>query len=170
MALAFRVIASAFLAFLGVSATYLVADGRGILPWLLIFAVGLGIGFGTRGGWLAALVGVIAAHVLVGYGRSVYRGEVGRDAIDFAGDGLLLGIVLFTPGYLFGAAARRRPRAATGITKTDGEEVASVASASEPWLSRRAMIVLGSVILGTFALFMGFIVVMLLTTGGDRAP
>jgi len=88
--------------------------------------------------------------------------ESGRDAIDFAGDGLMLGIVLFTPGYLFGAAARRRPPVATS---DGGEGVA----ADEPWLSRRAMVVLACAILGVFGLLMGYIVVLLVTSGGDRA-
>jgi len=161
MSLAVRTLVSAAVALLGVAATYLVADGRGIGPWLLIFAVGLGVGFGTRGGWLASLIGVIAAHVLVGYAKTLNGLESGRDAIDFAGDGLLLGIVLFTPGYLFGAAARRRPAVAMS---DDGEAVA----ADEPWLSRRAMVVLACAILGVFGLLMGYIVVLLLTSGGDR--
>ena len=112
MALLLRTLVSAVAALLGVLATYAVADGRGIGPWLLVFAVGLGVGFAARGGWLAGLVGVIAAHVLVGYVKSLNGMEGGRDAIDFAGDGLLLGIVFFTPGYLFGTAARRRPAVA----------------------------------------------------------
>jgi hypothetical protein len=162
-ALVFRTLVSVVAALVGVLATYAVADGRGIGPWLLIFAVGLGVGFGTRGGWLAGLFGVIAAHVLVGYVKTMNGSEGGRDAIDFAGDGLLLGIVLFTPGYLFGAAARRRP---ADVTSDDGEEGA----ADEPWLSRRAMVVLACAILGVFGLLMGYIVVLLLTSGGDRTP
>jgi len=161
MPLLFRPLVSAVAALLGVSVTYALADGRGIGPWLLIFAVGLAVGFGTRGGWLAGLVGVIAGHVLVGYVKSMNGMESGRDGIDFAGDGLLLGIVLFTPGYLFGAAARRRPAGAS----TDGGEAVAT---DELWLSRRAMVVLGCVILGTFGLLMGYIVLLLLTTGGDR--
>ena len=157
-----RTLVSAVAALLGVLATYAVADGRGIGPWVLIFLVGLGVGFGTRGGWLAGLVGVIAAHVLVGYIKSMNGLEGGRDAIDFAGDGLMLGIVLFTPGYLFGAAARRRPAVAT----SDGGQAAAK---DEPWLSRRAMVIIGCVILGAFGLLMGYLVVLLLTTGGDRA-
>jgi hypothetical protein len=160
--LVLRTLVSAVAALLGVLATYAVADGRGIGPWLLVFAVGLGVGFGTRGGWLAGLVGVIAAHVLVGYVKTLNGPEGGRDAIDFAGDGLLLGIVLFTPGYLFGAAARRRPAV---VTRDGGEAVA----ADEPWLSRRAMVVLACAILGAFGLLMGYIVVLLLSSGGDRA-
>jgi hypothetical protein len=69
--------------------------------------------------------------------------------------------VLFTPGYLFGAAARRRPVVAT----SDGGEAVAT---DEPWLSRRAMVVLGCVILGVFGLLMGYIVLLLLSTGGDR--
>jgi hypothetical protein len=157
-----RTLVSAVAALLGVLATYAVADGRGIGPWLPVFAVGLGVGFGTRGGWLAGLVGVIAAHVLVGYVKTLNGMESGRDAIDFAGDGLLLGIVLFTPGYLFGAAARRRPLAAT----SDGGEAVA---AGEPWLSRRAMVVLGCAILGVFGLLMGYVLVLLVSSGGDRA-
>jgi hypothetical protein len=162
MALVLRTLVTAVVALLGVSATYAVADGRGIGPWLLIFAVGLGVGFGTRGGWLAGLVGVIAAHVLVGYVKSMNGLEGGREAIAFAGDGLFLGILLFTPGYLFGAAARRGPAI---VTSDDGEAVAT----NEPWLSRRAMVIIGCVILGAFGLLMGYLVVLLLTTGGDRA-
>ena len=79
MSLAVRTLVSAAVALLGVAATYLVADGRGIGPWLLIFAVGLGVGFGTRGGWLASLIGVIAAHVLVGYAKTLNGLESGRD-------------------------------------------------------------------------------------------
>jgi hypothetical protein len=158
-----RTLVSAVAALLGVLATYAVADGRGIGPWVLIFLVGLGVGFGTRGGWLAGLVGVIAAHVLVGYVEFMNGLEGGRDAIDFAGDGLMLGIVLFTPGYLFGAAARRRPAVAT----SDGGEAVA---ADAPWLSRRAMVVLACAILGVFGLLMGYIVVLLLTSGGDRTP
>jgi hypothetical protein len=161
MSLVLRTLVSAVAALLGVLATYAVADGRGIGPWLLIFAVGLAVGFGTRGGWLAGLVGVIAAHVLVGYVKTLSELEGGRDAIDFAGDGLLLGIVLFTPGYLLGAAARR----STVVATSDGGEAVAP---DEPWLSRRAMVVLACAILGVFGLLMGYIVVLLLTSGGDR--
>jgi hypothetical protein len=161
MSLLLRTLVSAVAALLGVLATYAVADGRGMGPWLLVFAVGLGVGFGTRGGWLAGLVGVVAGHVLVGYVKTLNGLESGRDAIDFAGDGLMLGIVLFTPGYLFGAAARRRPVAAA----SDGGEAVA---ADGPWLSRRAMVIIGCAILGVFGLLMGYIVVLLLTTGGDR--
>jgi hypothetical protein len=162
MALVLRTVVSAAAALLGVLATYAVADGRGIGPWLLIFAVGLGVGFGTRGGWLAGLVGVIAAHVLVGYVKSMNGFEGGRDTIAFAGDGLFLGILLFTPGYLFGAAARPRPAIAT----SDGGEAVA---ADEPWLSRRAMVLLACAVLGAFGVLMGYIVVLLLSSGGDRA-
>jgi hypothetical protein len=161
-ALVLRTLVSAVAGLLGVSASYAVADGRGIGPWLLIFAVGLGVGFGTRGGWLAGLVGVIAAHVFVGYVKTLNGLESGRDAIDFAGDGLLLGITLFTPGYLFGAAARRRP----SVAASDGGEAVA---ADEPWLSRRAMVVIACAILGVFGLLMGYVLVLLLSTGGDRA-
>lgn len=162
-----RIVATVVIALLGVSATYLLTDGRGILPWLPLFAVGLVVGFGTRGGWLAALAGAIGAHVLVGYVKIANGLELGRDAIDFAGDGLLLGIVLFTPGYLFGAAARARRAAPAIVVASDAH--GTIASPSEPWPRPRTMVVVACAILGVFGLLMGYIVVLLMTAGGDRA-
>jgi len=163
-----RTLVSAVAALLGVLATYAVADGRGIGPWLLVFAVGLGVGFCTRGGWPAGLVGVIAAHVLVGYVKTLNGLESGRDAIDFAGDGLMLGIVLFTPGYLFGAAARRRPGPQVGGGTRDDANAVSVDRPSGQWLTRREMVLVGCAILGAFGVMMGIVLVQLLSSG-DRA-
>jgi hypothetical protein len=101
---------------------------------------------------------------MVGYVKVANGMDYGRDAIDFAGDGLLLGVVLFTPGYLFGAAARAG-RAAASIVTNDAQ--GTIATTSEPWVSPRAMVVLGCAILGVFGLVMAFLVVMLLATSGN---
>lgn len=155
MPLLLRVLVTAFAAFAGVSAAYLVADGRGWLPWVMIFGVGLGVGLATRGGWLAGMAGVIAAHVLVGYVGASIQQDFGRDAIDFAGDGLLLGVVLFTPAYLFGAASRLRNTAAAGPVTTDAAGPAADRPSS--LLSPRAMVGVGCAILGAFGLMLGYI-------------
>jgi hypothetical protein len=154
------------LAFVGVAGSYALADRRGFAPYILIFLVGLGIGFGTRGGWVAAMVGVVAAHVAVGLVKASTGVEGGRELTSYAGEGLLIGITFFTPGYLFGAAARvRRERQMTATTAAASEPAAAV-SASNQWITPRGMVYLGCGILAAVGLLMVYIYWQLTKGGG----
>ena len=160
-----RVLVTATLALAGVCLTYAVADGRGILPWMLTVALGLVVGYATRGGWLAGMAGVIAGHVVVGYVRAAIREEAGPDFMNSGGEGLLIGIVLFTPGYLFGAASRLQDTLrARGRAPTDGVE--PIPDAQPSGLSPREMVGLGCGILVVFGLGLAYIVFQLTRGGG----
>jgi hypothetical protein len=133
----------------------------------LIFLVGLGIGFGTRGGWIAGILGAVAAHVAVGLVKVATGVEGAREITSYAGDGLLIGITFLTPGYLFGAAARVRREQPTIATTTAGSEPAAAAVASsDAWITSRGMVYLGCGILAAVALLMIYIYWKLTKGGG----
>ena len=157
MALVWRVLITALAAFVGVCAAYFVAGGRGW--WFAIFVVGLIAGRATRGGWLAGMAGVIGGHLLMGSLNAPILSGYRRDATDFAFYGGLYGIVLFTPAYLFGAAARMRKQPTIGQAATDRARAAPKALSSG--LSPGAMVGLGCAILGVSALVFGFFAYLL---------
>ena len=158
-----RWLVNAVLAFVGVGLAFLLGEGHGLLPWILTFVVGFAIGFASRGPWPPALIGVIGAQVVVEVIQASARTETGRDIIDFAGDGLLLGIVMFTPAYLFGAAARRGP-GPPAIPQNSHEDSADAPSRS--WLSSGQMVFVGCAILTVFGLLIAYLAWQWARTGG----
>lgn len=154
------------LAFVGVAGAYALADGRGFAPYILIFLVGLGIGFGTRGGWIAAIVGVVVAQVAVDVVKAATGIDRAREITSYAGDGLQVGIVLFTPGYLFGAAARVHREQPTTATTTTGSEPDAAVAVSNAWITPRGMVYLGCGILAAVGLLMVYIYWQLTKRGG----
>jgi len=86
-----------------------------------------------------------------------------RVTIDFAGDGLLLGIVMFTPAFLFGAAARRGPGPPA---VPEGSDQVSANASSRGWLSSGQMVFVGCAILTIFGLLIAYLAWQLTRTGG----
>src|SRR5258706_6753214 len=158
-----RSLVTAGLTFAGVCFAYLVADGRGLLPWLLVFVVGLAIGFRSCGPWPAGVVGVVVAQVVVDLIKANARAETASAIASLAGGGLFLAIVLFTPGYLFGAAARRGPGPPAEPEQVDPT---SPKAASDDWLSSGQMVFVGCAILTAFGLFLAFIMWLWTKDGG----
>jgi len=158
-----RWLVNAVLAFVGVSLAFLLGEGHGLLPWILTFVVAFAIGFASRGPWPPALIGVIGAQVVVEVIRASARNETGRDIIDFAGDGLLLGIVMFAPAYLFGTAARRGP--GPPAVPAGSDQVLANAS-SRGWLSSGQMVFGGCAILTVFGLLIAYLAWQWARTGG----
>jgi hypothetical protein len=149
----------------GVVAVYLVADRRGVLPLVLMFVVGLAIGFGTRGGWLASMVGVILAGAVFGAIKGLGGSIPGWDLVRFyAAEALLFGLTMFTPGYLFGAAVWLSPKIPRESTLENGEPV--TASESQPWMTSTAMSFLGCAILIGVGVVFAYILWQLRETGG----
>jgi hypothetical protein len=144
-----RMAITASVAFIGVAVAYSVAGGR--WWWFVIFVAGLIAGRATRGGWLAGMAGVIGGHLAMHYVQGAAPQDIER-AIDDAAEGALIGVALFTPAYLFGAAARLRKEPAGAGAATDG---------AEPGLSPRAMVGLGCAILGVVGLLLGGIAFLL---------
>jgi len=156
---------TAALACIGVVAAYLVADRRGVLPLVLIFVVGLAIGFGTRGGWLVSMVGVILAGAVFGAVKALGDSVPGAELIRFyAGETLLFGMTIFTPGYLFGAAARLSPKVPQESALESGEPI--TAADSQRRMTSTAMSFLGCAILIGVGLVFGYILWRLRETGG----
>ena len=158
-----RWLVNAALAFGGVGLAFLLGDGHGLLPWILTFVVAFAIGFASRGPWPPALIGVIGAQVVVEVIQASARNETGRDIIGFAGDGLLLGIVMFTPAFLFGAAARRGPGPPA---VPEGSDQVSANASSRGWLSSGQMVFVGCAILTVFGLLIAYLAWQLTRTGG----
>jgi hypothetical protein len=158
-----RSLVTAGLTFVGVCVAFLLGDGHGILPWLLVFVVGLAIGFRSGGPWLAGVVGVIGAQVVVEIIQlRFWMGSV-RTIASLAGDGLLVAIVVFTPAYLFGAAARRGPGPPAEPERVDP---AVPGSPSGGLLSSGQMVFIGCGILTVFGLLMAYIVWQWTRLGG----
>ena len=149
-----RWLVTAALTFAGVCLVFLLGEGHGFLPWILVFLVGLAIGFRSGGPWLAGVVGVIAAQVVVEVIQESFKTGSVRTVASFAGDGLLLAIVVFTPAYLFGAAWRRGPGLPAEPERMDP---AAPGSPSDGWLSSGQMIFVGCATLAVFGLLMVYI-------------
>jgi hypothetical protein len=144
MAVAWRRMAiTALVALGGVAVAYFIAGGR--WWWFVIFVAGLIAGRATRGGWLAGMAGVIGGHVVMHYVQGAAPRDIER-AIDDAAEGALIGVALFTPGYLFAAAARLRKEPRLRRAATDE---AGLAADDRPLeLGPGAMVAIGCAILG----------------------
>jgi hypothetical protein len=153
------------LVFACVCLAFLLGEGHGLMGWILTFVVGLGIGFANRGPWSAGLIGVIAAQVVVGLIQESFRTGTARTPVGFAGDGLLLAIVMFTPGYLFGAAARRGP-GPPAVPAAPDPDPAAAGGSSKELLSSGQMVFVGCAILTVFGLLMGYLLWQLTKDGG----
>jgi hypothetical protein len=144
-------------AFAGVLAIYVFADGPGLTPFILMSFLGIGIAFGTRGGWLLGMLGLVAATVLVGVVKYSTGGDVGDNAARYVGPALNIGFMFFTPGYLVGALARwRRDRRAVRVAAADSWPAGRI-NAAELVLSQRKTALLALAILFVITLVLQFI-------------
>jgi hypothetical protein len=152
-------------AFAGVVAIYVFADGPGLTPFILMFFLGIGIAFGTRGGWLLGMLGLLAATVLVGVVKYSTGGDVGDNATRYVGPALNIAFMFFTPGYLVGALAPwRRDRRAVRLAAADSWPAAGI-NASELVLSQRKTALLALAILFVITLVLQFITANLFGLG-----
>lgn len=84
--------------------------------------VGLVVGYATRGPWIAGAIGVVLASAVAGIGLSLLDANVYRGVVnDLVGLGVIIAIMLFTPAYLFGSAARPTSRELTPASDSPGQ-------------------------------------------------
>ena len=145
-------------AFAGAVAIYVFADGQTLMPFILIFFLGIGIAFGTRGGWLLGMLGVVAATILVGLLKYSTGGDVGDNMARYVGPAVNVSFMFFTPGYLVGALARwRRDRRAVRLVAADSWPAAGI-NAAELVLSQRKTALVALAILFVITQVLQFIV------------